>query len=188
MSPLAIPNARRKPHPARSVGRRQDIPELEKKVAKRDALLPKLERAKNILEVKGKVPTCLANPLTGERVEAIPMYAKEINELDKDIGADIDKITAALAERDVCQAKSSGARGFAEEPDIHGLGLRDQLAKQKSRLKTEATKLVQQTLTAPAVVGASALKSLVVGGDEDGAPRNACFVSFNDLGSTNLAR
>ena len=68
------------------------IPNLEKKTAKRNALLPKYEHAMNVLAVKGTNPMHKTKMCGGEKVESIPTYREEIEELNDEISYGIEKV------------------------------------------------------------------------------------------------
>jgi hypothetical protein len=69
------------------------IPQLEKKVAKREAMVLKLEHLINIEEIKGKTPMRrnLADPMAPP-VDAIAAMTEELYELNAEIQTDITKI------------------------------------------------------------------------------------------------
>lgn len=188
------------------------IPRLEKQVAKREALLSKLEHAISVFTIKGETPRHKTKKCGGETVDSIPTYTKELEELNKEISEAIDKIYAkskivdddvkATGDdlKDTCvdrffDAKAEAdtnenAAPFNEETENEngremGLAEEDSLLKQSTFAKslTRASALA----TDSARVGASIIKSIVIGG-EDGATRTAAFVSFADLTSANLAR
>ena len=69
------------------------IPQLEKKVAKREAMVSKLEHLINVKEIKGTMPMRrnLVNP-TGSQENLIAAMLEELYELNNEIAADITKI------------------------------------------------------------------------------------------------
>ena len=153
------------------------IPNLNKKVAKRSALIPKLEHSINVLKIKGEMPMHKTKLCGGEKVESVPTYTKELDELNNEISNDIDRIERLQIDRE----SSGDIEAIPEdisEPDEDASG-------------TEAKhfdKVTTSLLSASVKSGHAKLKSVVFGAGDDGAPRNAAFVSFVDLTSANLAR
>jgi hypothetical protein len=161
-----------------------------------------------VFTIKGETPRHKTKKCGGETVDSIPTYTKELEELNKGISEAIDKIYAKSKTvdddvkatgddlKDTCvdrffDAKAeadTNAAPFNEENENGremGLAEEDSLLKQSTFAKslTRASTLA----TDSARVGASIIKSIVIGG-EDGATRTAAFVSFADLTSANLAR
>lgn len=179
------------------------IPKLEKKVGRRDKILPKLEHAINLRDVKGKIPMhrMLDNRkgimCGGERVESIPEWIEELEELNDEIGREIDRIELLQEQR----------RGDDDDDDIfvvdddndEGEGNDVEAGESKESTPLQATRssvrpTVSGTITGTAnmlsstvVSGATMVKS-IISGTEDGAPRNAAFVSFSSVTYANLAR
>eukprot|EP00986_Skeletonema_menzelii_P009241 scaffold4151_cov137-Skeletonema_menzelii.AAC.13 len=189
------------------------IPKLEKKVGRRDKILPKLEHAINLRDVKGKSPMHrkppnLENPKLimcgGEKVESIPEWMKELEELNDEIGREIDRIELLQEQR----------RGDDDDDDIFVVDDDDEdeedkdvevgVSKETTPLQTTSSSarpsvsgtvnLVSGTIMDTAnlisgtvVSGATMVKSIITGA-EDGAPRNAAFVSFSSVTYANLAR
>lgn len=149
------------------------IPNLEKKVSKRAALVPKLEHAINVQEIKGETPTHKTKLCGGKNVESVPTYAKHLEELNEEISKDIDRIEAIQNERE--RVNDIEASAEDEQDDASG---------------TEAKYFAKKTTSLSSSVksGHAKFKSVIFGAGEDGAPRNAAFVSFTDLTSANLAR
>lgn len=71
-----------------------NIPDLEKKHARRQALVDKLEHAINVQDIKGVTPMHRTRTCGGEKVNSIEAYSRELDELNKEISAAIDKIRA----------------------------------------------------------------------------------------------
>ena len=61
------------------------ISELEKKVAMRNGLVPKLEHAINVLKIKKKLPMHKTKVCGGEKVASVPTYSTEIVSLNIEI-------------------------------------------------------------------------------------------------------
>ena len=70
------------------------IPKLEALVAKRNALISKFEHAINIRFVKGEEPMHSTKLIGGEKIESIPAYKEQLEELNKEISETIDQIVA----------------------------------------------------------------------------------------------
>ena len=71
---------------------RVKAPNLEKKVAERDAMVAKLEHAQAVKEVKGITPTHNSKLLGGEKLDSIDTYQKELDILNKDVEQRIDAL------------------------------------------------------------------------------------------------
>ncbi len=197
------------------------IPKLEKACAKRDKILPKLEHAINLRDVKGKVPMHrkLPNNLDdakfilcgGERVESIPEWTAELEELNDEISKEIDRIEVlreqrrggddddALALDSASLHKEGNVEEEEEDKDVE-IGVSNETSPLQAIKATVPTavsgtvNLVSGTITDTAnllsgtvVSGATMVKSIITGA-EDGAPRNAAFVSFSSVTYANLAR
>lgn len=195
------------------------IPKLEKACSKRDKILPKLEHAINLRDVKGKRPMHrkLPNSLDdtkmilcgGERVESIPEWTAELEELNDEISREIDRIEELQERRrggdddDVAalavESSMLNQEGINEKEDVE-IGATNEtspLQTIKATVPTSVTdtvNLVSGTITDTAnllsgtvVSGATMVKSIITGA-EDGAPRNAAFVSFSSVTYANLAR
>ena len=67
---------------------------------KRNTILPKLEHAINVSTVKGTTPMHKTKKMCGTKVESVPTYSAELEELNGEISSDIDKIEALQLERD----------------------------------------------------------------------------------------
>lgn len=61
------------------------ISELERTVAKRNGLVPKLEHAINVLKMKKELPMHKTKVCGGEKVESVPTYSTEIISLNSEI-------------------------------------------------------------------------------------------------------
>mmetsp|Transcript_22933 Transcript_22933/g.48365 ORF Transcript_22933/g.48365 Transcript_22933/m.48365 type:complete len:993 (-) Transcript_22933:374-3352(-) len=175
------------------------IPNLEKKVAKRDALVPKLEHAMNVLTVTGETPTHTINKklgiFGGEKVESVPAYTEEIDGFNDDIGRDIERIEAMQRRREEMSSmedddveQNDNTQMYPEtvsEPLLRDDD--DEESNKLNRTKSKFAKIANPADFSKKIkASTSAIKSLITG--EDGAPRNAAFVSFATLTSTNLAR
>eukprot|EP00574_Skeletonema_japonicum_P007718 CAMPEP_0201723402 /NCGR_PEP_ID=MMETSP0593-20130828/7476_1 /ASSEMBLY_ACC=CAM_ASM_000672 /TAXON_ID=267983 /ORGANISM="Skeletonema japonicum, Strain CCMP2506" /LENGTH=915 /DNA_ID=CAMNT_0048214515 /DNA_START=220 /DNA_END=2967 /DNA_ORIENTATION=+ len=194
------------------------IPKLEKACAKRDKILPKLEHAINLRDVKGKCPMHRRLPnlddpkAIGERVESIPEWTAELEELNNEISTEIDRIEQLQEQRragdDVALAVESSMlekEGSSEEKEEgEDKDVEVGVFKETTPLQTikatvptsvsDTVNLVSDTFTDTAhllsgtvVSGATMVKSIITGA-EDGAPRNAAFVSFSSVTYANLAR
>jgi len=158
------------------------IPNLEKEAAEREALVPKFEHAINVRVVKGEEPTHKTKmcPCGAEKVESIPTYDKELAELNEDIGKSIDKITAMQSARNAGDAENPSKEAAADEgtetpPDKEGAAadVADAFESSESKKKSGVASFT------------SSIKAMM--SSEDGGTRDAAFISFRDLTSTNLA-
>jgi hypothetical protein len=183
------------------------IPKLEKKVEKREKMLPKLEHAINVKEVKGKVPMHKTKICGGEKVESIPAWTKELEELNDEIGKEIDRIEMLQTQRgepnnDTSTSSSilmeeNGGASSNEDNDVEtGVSIETtplhtstrsvitpSVADTTVNLVSDAVNFVSDTAKSSATM----VKAMIAGG-EDGAPRNAAFVSFSSVTYANLAR
>eukprot|EP00984_Skeletonema_dohrnii_P035830 scaffold36069_cov150-Skeletonema_dohrnii-CCMP3373.AAC.3 len=202
------------------------IPKLEKKVGKRDKILPKLEHAINLRDVKGKIPVHrkvpnLDNPKLmlcgGEKVESIPEWMEELEELNDEIGREIDRIEELQEQRrggdddgnDVVKSllleKKEGSSSNEEDDEDVEVGVSKETTPLQNTTRssvptsvsgtvnllsgtiTGTANLMSDTVVSGATMGATMVKSIITG-SEDGAPRNAAFVSFSSVTYANLAR
>uniref|UniRef100_A0A7S2M4L9 CSC1/OSCA1-like 7TM region domain-containing protein n=1 Tax=Skeletonema marinoi TaxID=267567 RepID=A0A7S2M4L9_9STRA len=202
------------------------IPKLEKKVGKRDKILPKLEHAINLRDVKGKIPEHrkvpnLDNPKLmlcgGEKVESIPEWMEELEELNDEIGREIDRIEELQEQRrggddgedDVVKSlvldKKVGSSSNEEDDEDVEVGVSKETTPLQNTTRssvptsvsgtvnllsgtiTGTANLMSDTVVSGATMGATMVKSIITG-SEDGAPRNAAFVSFSSVTYANLAR
>ena len=102
-----------------------NIPNLQKEVDKRTALISKLEHAINVEQVKGITPTHKANGIRGsvigaQTVDSVPAYTEELQELNDDIGSRIDNIMKRVKARDMEGGEGGG--GFIAEADVEAGG------------------------------------------------------------------
>jgi hypothetical protein len=134
------------------------IPKLEKRVAERNALVPKLERAINVLKVKNQRPMHKTKVCGGEKVESVPTFSKKIEDLNDEIAARRQSIESMRNEEE--------ERIVLSEDVETGEG-----SNIKSKLVKKSSALLEK------------FKSR-----EDGSPRNAAFVTFSDLTYTNIVR
>jgi len=197
------------------------IPKLEKKVEKRDKILPKLEHAINVKEVKGKIPMHKTKICAMEKVESIPAWTKELEELNDEIGKEIDRIEMLQAQRggannnDVSTSSSllieEDSSSSIEDNDVE-VGVEVGVIKETTPLQSTKRSVVTSTvsdtvnlvsgtvnlvsgtvMSSAAMVSGTVISSAVmvkdiITGGEDGAPRNAAFVSFSSVTYANLAR
>lgn len=187
-----------------------NIPNLQKEVDKRTALISKLEHAINVEQVKGITPTHKANGIRGsvigaQTVDSVPAYTEELQDLNDDIGNRIDKIMKRVKARD-----AEGGEGIAEA-DVEAGGdvgttrggdvmttttdahtavqaLPPEQEGEDKSADTPKYKRAASRLSESVKVGTSVVKSIIFNDKEDGDARNAAFVSFNNLTSANLAR
>ena len=173
-----------------------DIPKLEKKVARREALCAKLEHAINVLTIKKETPMHNTKMCGGDKVESVPAYIEELDQLNKDISEEIDRIAtlkeergleasadpeavvAALATTEDLTGPAGGEDTKIEESTQEGKDSespRDD-EEEKSKRKSSVSERLSSKL------------SSILAGDDDGKARTAAFVTFKDLASTNLAR
>ena len=191
------------------------IPKLEKKVEKREKIVPKLEHAINLRDVKGKSPMH-RKPIHdkfilcgGEKVESIPAWTKELEELNDEIGKEIDRIQLMRDERsggddDNIEMKASTMKmdeSITNEDDDVEVGVSKEMTPLKSKplsfvpaAVSDTVNLVSGTvadtvnLVSDTVVTSATVVKSIIAGEEDGAPRNAAFVSFSKITYANLAR
>lgn len=148
------------------------ISNLEKEAAKRDALVPKFEHAINVRTVKGEEPTHKTKMCCGgEKVQSIPTYDKDLGELNEDISKAIDKITATHQARDGGDVENPKGRETPAENEDDAVG--------SDEFESESKK------TSGVASLTSSIKAMMT--SEDGNTRDAAFISFQDLTSTNLA-
>ncbi len=105
----------------------------------------------------------------GEKVESVPAYSQDLEDLNNEISQGIDLIQEQQLERE----SSTG--------DIETFPAED-----KEPAQDTAGSSLETSLLAPSASGSARLKSLFRG--EDGEPRDAAFVCLTNLTSTNLAR
>ena len=195
-----------------------DIPKLQTKVDKRNTLLPKLEHAINVSTIKGTTPMHKTKKMFGTKVESVPTYSAELEELNGEISSDIDKIEALQLERDeddgvralrgeIANSNDveTGGEGMEEEgendlksPRVQALPENDEdddesgqqqlLQEESKRSKSAKFKRTASSMSESVKHGASIVKSIIVIDKPDGDTRNAAFVSFTNLASANLAR
>jgi calcium permeable stress-gated cation channel len=151
------------------------IPNLESEIATRDALVPKLEHAINVRVVKGTEPMHKTKMCGGEKVESIPTYDKELGGLNEDIAKAANTIENKHKLRD-----TNG--GDAENPDENKAA--EETSKDDLAARSDSSPSVPKSSTKLAAL-TSSLKAAF--SSEDGAARDAGFVSFANLTSANLA-
>ena len=187
------------------------IPNLQKEVDKRTALISKLEHAINVEQVKGTTPTHKANGISGsvigaQTVDSVPAYTEELLELNDDIGNRIDNIMKRVKARDGVEGGEVIAEGDVEAggdlgttrggdvmtttTDAHTAvqALPPEQEEEDKSADTPKYKRAASRLSDTVKVGTSVVKSIIFNDKEDGDARNAAFVSFNNLTSANLAR
>ena len=150
------------------------IPNLEKKVAKRSAVIPKLEHAINVKVVTKETPMHKTKLLGGDKVDSVHTYTKDLEELNNEISADIDRIET-LQNDNECSG-------------VINPGVNDEQDEEASGTETKYFHKTTTALSDSVKSGGAKFKSIIFGADDDGAPRNAAFVSFTNLTSANLAR
>lgn len=150
------------------------IPNLEKKVAKRSAVIPKLEHAINVKLVTKETPMHKTKLLGGDKVDSVHTYTKDLEELNNEISADIDRIET-LQNDNECSG-------------VINPGVNDEQDEEASGTETKYFHKTTTALSDSVKSGGAKFKSIIFGADDDGAPRNAAFVSFANLTSANLAR
>ena len=168
------------------------IPNLQKKVVKRNKLVPKLEHAINVQQYKDTVPTHKTKLIGGEKVESVPAYIAELETLNDEISTDIDKIMA----RQQGRGESGGHEPKAAETDVEAAVSdvqalpNDQELEQQEDTEKRGSETARRLSSMSETVkyGASVVKSVIMKEKEDGDPRSAAFISFTNLTSTNLAR
>ena len=166
-----------------------DIPKLDKKVARRDALVAKLEHAINISTIKGETPMHKTKMCGGNKVESIPAYTEELEQLNEDISEEIDRIVA-LKEARGREAAADPEAILAEEDAELGesaLEMKDPSGGGKEGGANGEAKRKRSVISDKSKRLSSKLSSILQG-DDDGKARTAAFVTFKDLASTNLAR
>lgn len=179
------------------------IPDLEKKVAKRDALVSKLEHANNILKVKKATPTHRSKIFGGAKVESVPTYTREIEDLNKDIEQDIARIHTLQHKREAAKSGAARRDDFTEiaggdgemQAPLIASGTHDTLPESNGDGEPENHKEMApifdlqplaSSVSDVVLSSAAVIKTLITG--EEGKPRNAAFISLANLTSTNLAR
>jgi hypothetical protein len=156
------------------------IPNLEKEAAKREALVPKFEHAINVRTVKGEEPTHKTKMCCGgEKVESIPTYDKDLAELNEDIGKAIDKISTMHSARNVGDAENPSKEAAADEGTETPPDKEDATADVADAFESESKR------KSGVASFTSSIKAMM--SSEDGGTRDAAFISFRDLTSTNLA-
>ncbi|KAL7535283.1 hypothetical protein ACHAWF_005124 [Thalassiosira exigua] len=141
-----------------------NIPNLEREVARRKTLLAELEHTINVMRTKGVSPQHRTKFCGGEKVESVPTYKQDLDELNKRI----QTMCSDLKESSADLPKGVETGGIESDEDS-----------QISKYIKASSQLAHDS--------AAKLKAVVVGG-EDGSPRNAAFVSFDSLASANIAR
>lgn len=168
------------------------IPKLEKKVAERNALLPKLEHAINVQDVKGEIPMHKINKKMkvcgGEKVESVPTYSKDIGDLNMEIVEGMDTIGMVQKEREEGDDVEAGEGEREASVLVQALPDDDDIDSSEQEEAKNDAKGRRSSLSDSVKSGASKLKSVIINTKEDGAPRNAAFVSFANLTFANLAR
>ncbi|KAL7542895.1 hypothetical protein ACHAWF_007273 [Thalassiosira exigua] len=175
-----------------------NVPNLEKEVAKRKKLLAKLEHAMNVKKVKGVTPRHKTKLCGGEKVESIPAYEKDLDELNEAIQTMCNDMMgggATSSGEDVETAMSICERRAKTEADKAPRGEGSTFAKylidpasSPPRLANAPTSRDREAaIPLDPVQGAAKLKAVILGG-EDGSPRNAAFVTFDSLSSASIVR
>ena len=142
--------------------------QLQKNVAERDAIIPKLEDAINVLKIKGDLPMHKTKRFGGEKVESVPTYREELERLNGEIGVMCEKIYLLHEER---EAKAALSRD--SESDIESVKEATRGTKLKSIFnKDDGVRPKAPTLNK----------------ERDGAPSSAAFITFSNLSDTNICR
>jgi hypothetical protein len=185
------------------------IPNLEQDVSNRDAIVENFEHAINVRIVKGTEPMHKTKMCGGEKVNSIPTYDKELEELNDTISKEIDNIESLQRTRngqddgdDIENPISKHEPKVVEDilvkneedeetdpASVHMAEMKIETSQNNgckidSNISTEPIAIPEKNSSVVAGFAAS-IKSLM--SSEDGAPRSAAFVSFADLTSTNLA-
>jgi calcium permeable stress-gated cation channel len=144
------------------------IPNLEELVVKRDSLVPKLEHAINVRVFKGEEPMHKAKLCGGEKVSSISTYDKELRELNDTIAQSASEIES--------KHKARNCLNEAGSPIENDLVLQSQVPSKPAQNEKNSSIVVSLP---------SSIKSTI--SLQDGATRDAGFVSFAKLTSANLA-
>jgi len=176
------------------------IPKLEALVAQRNALVSKFEHAINVRFVKGVEPMHKTKLCGGEKVESIPYYKEQLEDLNKEISETIDRIVAEKEARRMVDdeeaeignsAKSIKsttvvpASGNGSVAGMSAITEEPQMESAIAALANEDDKSVKSSGSSALVGVSGVLRSLVV--TEEGSARSAAFVTFADLVSANMA-
>jgi hypothetical protein len=179
-----------------------DLNHLENKVVARKKVLQNLEHAVNIRDVKGYEPM-RGNPLGG-KLPSIPTFTSELNDLNKEISNNIEKIeskkeseAAGVLGIDCMQDVVGGdathpgnAEGtsllrnddeMAEGPnDTKEKTILSQIGSNTFRTMKDTVGVVGKTVGGTVTTSVTLAKSLI-GSTEDGTERDAGFVTFSTL-------
>ena len=153
---------------------------LRSKVAKRDALIVKFEHAINIQTIKGEIPMHKSKKCGGEKVESIPTFDKDLEDLNEEIETLRKQIVIMHKDMEAKASFNADVETGDVDSDDDNSNHSDEGSRTENHQRTSS-------LSKSARDGASMLKSAVMGG-EDGAALSAAFVSFRSLASTNIAR
>lgn len=175
------------------------IPNLEKKTQKRDKILPKLEHAITVKEVKGETPFHKTKLCGGQQVESIPTWTKELEDLNLEISEEIDRIELLQATRVtgsnvIMKVESNEAEVDDVEVGISVAETTTLLQSTKSSLVSSVSGTMKSATGAVAGGVKSSVKSSVsmakslLAKNEDGMTRSAAFISFTEILYANLAR
>lgn len=171
------------------------IPNLEKKSQKRDKILPKLEHAINVKEVKGETPFHKTKLYGGEKVESIPTWTKELEDLNLEIGEEIDRIELLQATRvagsnEIMKEESSEAEADDVEVGISVAETTTPLQSTKSSVVSSVSGTMKSATGAVAggVKSSISMAKSMLAKNEDGMTRSAAFISFTEILYANLAR
>jgi len=181
-----------------------DIPKLEKKVARRDVVVAKLEHAINVLTIKGTTPMHKTKMCGGEKVESVPAYTEELEQLNKDISKEVGRIVAFKEEcgrEATADPEAVVVAALATTEDLTGNAGEEETKMDEPALAAKDAKVhstcsakekgdeEEETKSKRSVTKMVSTKlSRFLEGDDDGKARTAAFVTFKDLASTNLAR
>eukprot|EP00549_Striatella_unipunctata_P010714 CAMPEP_0118686614 /NCGR_PEP_ID=MMETSP0800-20121206/7914_1 /TAXON_ID=210618 ORGANISM="Striatella unipunctata, Strain CCMP2910" /NCGR_SAMPLE_ID=MMETSP0800 /ASSEMBLY_ACC=CAM_ASM_000638 /LENGTH=765 /DNA_ID=CAMNT_0006583685 /DNA_START=169 /DNA_END=2466 /DNA_ORIENTATION=- len=178
------------------------VPNLEKKVAQREAVVNNLEHAINVLEVTGTKPTH-RNILKGGVVEeSIPVYSEELKTLNQEISEEITRIEIATNpksyQNDLETAQRKSDVYMQLHPSLRNLQNDDVMEGHNQEMPMEEDSEKKSSFFGGiASKGTSALSGAVSGavsgvgnfvmGEEEGTPRTGGFVTFSNLKTTQAA-
>jgi hypothetical protein len=170
------------------------IPNLEKKSQKRDKILPKLEHAINVKEVKGETPFHKTK-LCGEQKESIPTWTKELQDLNLEISEEIARIELLQATRvagsnEIMKEESNEAKADDVEVGISVAETTMPLQSTKSSVVSSVSGTMKSATGAVAggVKSSVSMAKSLLAKNEDGMTRSAAFISFTEILYANLAR
>lgn len=185
------------------------IPTLDKKIAARTSLIGKLEHAINIEEIKGNSPTHVTASLKENRIDSIDAWTSRLRKENQEIR---EAITAIEFMHDpmsfrkdledgggsIAYRKNTGGYSlFSAQSSLSGPGYSvdnsmphdgltiqayDKITHSGRNGKDKVASTMKSSIRATSALAGSALKLLA--GRGDGEPREAGFVTFTKLSST----